>query len=640
MMCLESVKTFPETIDNPDTTYIMESFAKEKEMTTDTIINTIDFLHKAPFTTDNGVDFYKLNEKAVIRGYFVHPECCNEIVDLWLDYQTTDYNSTFYKKWSDVTERSRFSLLIDQILHYATTYGSDFSNGNGFVQNEGSEALEYKKLKVIMPTTLDEIYGRCLDMIRAGVALKSMTVNVLTDFIVSYMKDESFFGNTLKTDIDSIKNKEAQALLSIKLNMFPSDEFGILRCLMYYYTNQTCIIKNEEMLSAIKNKARSMDMNNPLFALNSEQIVKLSRIFYRYKPIFLAMKTSYTRYTINRLRKLAKKNHTPLKIGFWESIVSDIKPIDEVFARVEELDNFKKIRLIQTIRVALYSKETNKAYLIRNGKTFVRKDYSPNYDKDYLKVVEKILTNSLIGSLSKKACRVKFPKYFDIKMPSSERTFVGNYPFGTTIDMTNNCVAGIYWRNEWNDRDHTDYDLAFHDIGGNTYSWCNNYKDDLLKVVYSGDMTNADPEASELMKFENGVPLGILSVNKYSGTTHGKFRFFVANEEIKDLHKNYMVNPNNIRLDAMIKSEDQSEQVLGLLHDGKFSLMELEMGKGRVSFGSDYKLRFIDTMAKRCECYLSLKDILLKAGFVEDNDNPEIDFTDIEKDTLINLISK
>ena len=609
-------------------------------MTTDTIINTIDFFHKAPFTTDNSVDFHKINEKAVLRGYVVHPDCCNEIVDLWLDYQSVDYNSTFYKKWTDVTEKSRFSLLIDQLIHYVTTYGSDFAKGNGVTQNDGSDAPEYKKLKVIMPVTLDEIYDRCLDMIRAGVALKSDTVNAVTDFIVSYLKDKSFFGKNAKFDIDSIMCREAQAILSVKLNMFPTDEFGILRCLMYYYTNQTGIIKNKEMISTIKNTARSMDMDNPLYALSSEQISKLSRIFYRYKPIFLAMKTSYTHYIINRLRRLAKRNHTPLKVGFWENIVSDVKPIEEVFAKVGELDNFKKIRLIQSVRIALYSKETSKAYVIRNGKTFVRKDYSPKYDKEYLRVVERILTNSLIGSLSKKACRVKFPKYFDIKIPSSEKTFVGNYPFGTTIDMTDHCVAGIYWRNEWNNMDHTDYDLSFHDIGGNTYSWCNDYKDGRLQVVYSGDMTNADPEASELMKFENGVPLGILSVNKYSGTDHGKFRFFVANEEIKNLHRNYMVDPNNIRLDVMIKSEDTSEQVLGLLHDGKFTLMELEIGKDRVSLSSDYKLKFIDTMAKRCDCYVPLKDILLKAGFVEDNDHPEIDFTDVEKDTLINLISK
>lgn len=609
-------------------------------MTSDMIIQAIDFFHKAPYTTDDGVDVHTINEKAMIRGYFIHPDCCNRNVDMWLDFQSIDHNSTFYTRWSDIAERDRFSIWVDQMLHYMTTYGTDFSLGNGLLRNDGSDAPEYMKLKVIMPTTLDEIYGRCLDMVHAGVALKTETVEPVVDFIVSYLKDKFIPGSKIDFDIDSVMCREAQAMLSVKLKLFPSDEFGILRCLVYRYTSQACLIKSDEMIAMIRNMANVLDFDTTLYDLNPEQIERLSRIFYRYKPIFLAMKTFRTRHIINRIRRLAKRNHTPLKIGFWENLVSNVRPIKDIVDCVDDLDNFRKIRLIQVVRVALYSKETSKVYVIRNGKVFVRKDYSPKYDKTYLASVERVLTDSLIRSLSKKACRVKFPKYFDIKMPSAEKTFVGNYPFGTTIEMTDRCVAGIYWRNDWNGCKHTDFDLSFRDIGGGTYSWCNEYKDNQARVMYSGDMTNADPEASELMKFENGVPDGIISVNKFFGGTHGNFRFFVANEEIMNLYKNYMVDPNNIRLDVMISSEDSSEQVIGLLHNGKFTLMELEIGKGRIASSSDHNIRLIDTMAKRCECYVSLKDILLKAGFVEDDNDPDIDFTDIEKDTIIKLLSR
>ena len=38
------------------------------------------------------------------------------------------YNSTFYKTWNDVTSKSRLHLLVDQLVHYMTTYGTDFTD--------------------------------------------------------------------------------------------------------------------------------------------------------------------------------------------------------------------------------------------------------------------------------------------------------------------------------------------------------------------------------------------------------------------------------------------------------------------------------------------------------------------------------
>ena len=52
----------------------------------------------------------------------------------------------------------------------------------------------------------------------------------------------------------------------------------------------------------------------------------------------------------------------------------------------------------------------------------------------------------------------------------------------------------------------------------------------------------------------------------------------------------------------------------------------------------------IDAMKKKAKCFITLKEILYRAGFeVLDNGSEvdaDIDFRNIEKDTLINLLTK
>ena len=43
----------------------------------------------------------------------------------------------------------------------------------------------------------------------------------------------------VEKNLDEVKNKEAQAVLSDLLEKLPSDEFGMLRCIVYKYTGST-----------------------------------------------------------------------------------------------------------------------------------------------------------------------------------------------------------------------------------------------------------------------------------------------------------------------------------------------------------------------------------------------------------------
>jgi hypothetical protein len=605
----------------------------------------IDYFHKALRSTKaSKANFIKVNQIAVRLGYAIHPDCCTSTVLEWLKTLTENYNATFYKEWNEIISKNRFELFVDQILHYATTYGTDFSLGNGYVPNEGSIQPEFKNLKVIEPISEKDMLEKCVSILKSGIALKTKTMQNLCDYVLWYIRIydiDNFCKGICLVDIDEVKNKEAQAYLAVNMRKFPSDPFAILRCLMYWYTEKLLLIKNPSTIAKIKHYAKGIenlnDFDHPFSNLTEKNIEDLSRIFYRFKPLFLAMKTKRTANVVNRLRKLAKINHVPFQGGFWETVVSEEKPIDEVRSRIPELDNFRKVRILQAIKVALFSNETSKVYNIRNGKVFTRCDYAPDYNREYLIELLPIFENSLIESLSKKACRVKFSPQFNLALPSTEKSFVGNFPFGSSIRFEKNAVVGIFWKNEWGCHD---FDLSFISRKGERIGWNAGYKNS--NVIYSGDMTNADPYAVESMFVRNYCEDSTVFVNEYNGDPRTKFRLFFATEEMNPSDiRNHMVDPNNIRLDTMVEVDNERQKNIGLIHENTFYFMDLCSGGRSVSYYSKHEKAFIETMCDRTRCFVDLKNILLKAGFVEtkEDEAPDIDFTNPEKDTIINLLS-
>ncbi len=608
-----------------------------------TEIGLIDYFHKAlPSTKGNKLGFVDVNRVAVKFGYAVHPDCCSRVVLDWLHTLTENYNATFYKEWNDIITSSRFKLYVDQLIHYATTYGTDFSLGNGYVPNEGSVQPDFKKLKVIEPISKNELFEKCISVVKSGIALKTKTTKDLCDFIVQHLRDyiiDNPESDRSLVSLDDIKNKEAQAYLAVQMHEFPKDPFAILRCLMYRYTEKMLLIKDRGTIARIKISAENFEKldEHPFDGLTEKNIDDLSKIFYRFKPIFLAMKTESTAHVINRLRKLARTNHVPLQKGFWETVAYDRKPVEEIKSRISELDNFRKVRILQAIKVALFSNENSKVYPIRNGKVYTRCNYAPRYDREYLIEILPIFENSLVESLSKKACKVKFSPHFNLAIPSTEKTFVGNIPFGSSVKFEKNAVVGIFWKEEWGCHD---FDLSFYNTKGEKIGWNSMYQNP--SVVYSGDMTNANPYAVETMFIRNYCEDAVVYVNEYNGEDRAKFRFFFANEEMnpRDM-KNRMVDPNNIKLDTMIEVDDERQKSVGLIHHNTFYFMDLCSGGRNVSLYTEHGEEFIRTMCNRTKCFVDLKNILLKAGFVEvsEGETPDIDFSEPDKDTIINLLS-
>lgn len=600
-------------------------------------------------TKGKQVDYAKVADRAVRAGYIVEPEAATVDVMKFLSEQTLNPNATFYKQWEDILSRTRLELAIDQIRHYASTYGSadpekvagavlvagkeslniEYNcEGNGWVPNDNPIVMPFKQFKVIKAVTEDEVKEKILDLFRSGSALKSDTINVC----VSFLKENGYL-RSLNTD--EIKNKEAQATIACMTKNYPTDEFGLLRCIVYTFTGKTSLIKDRSTIYTIEGKNGFSPVDKFDFAiLSNKQLTNLSRIFYRYKPLFLAMKGYYdnSKY-INKLRRLAEKNHTPLKKGFWEDCFNTSKRdtkqlLNEARSKTGELNNFRKVQLMQSIMERLNGRNMDgKMYVIRNGKMFVRDGYQPKTNQAYLMDLYNVIKTSLVESLKAKATTFAVPKGLHLTCPTSEKNFIGNYPMGTSVDFSDSDnVIGIYWRNEWGTRD---FDLHVVTEDGQQYGWNEAFRSKDQDIIYSGDMTNADPEAAEMFYFKKSMPDGFVNVNKYNGEDNSKLRLFVAKENIvgklssgkKDSWryserelKEYMVDPNNIVAEAMMDFSNCSQKTIAYIHDNRLYIMALQSGNGRVSTRTNQNI--IQQANKvKADSYIDLVSILEEAGF-------------------------
>ena len=150
---------------------------------------------------------------------------------------------------------------------------------------------------------------------------------------------------------------------------------------------------------------------------------------------------------------------------------------------------------------------------------------------------------------------------------------------------------------------------------------------DALDLLHADeDMTNADPEATELFYLGKEVTEGNIGVNVYGGANRCKMKLFVANEDCCDAlngrrgyfweRRNtnpYMCNPNNIVFEGEIEFKDGGLKKVGIVSDGKIVLADLSAGSQRVSTSTAADI-IQKQMKNKVESYVDLKPLLEKAG--------------------------
>ncbi|MBR2306111.1 MAG: hypothetical protein IKA48_02765, partial [Fibrobacter sp.] len=256
--------------------------AKEQEYTMSVELVRM-FRQVVPELAGGMRSFTEVNELAIKRGYLVVPEACTGAVMDWLKDEKFDPNATFFKDWQYIQDNGNISLMFEQILHYITTYGTDFALGNGYVSNDGKDKpmMAYDRLKLVTAVSADELKARCVDMLKSGAALKESTCKALVDFVVA----------TGGCPADEIPNKEAACLLHFHQGTHPSDPVEYVRYLVYLYTGSTLLIKSRRDVQAIRTSGRSAGYE-AVSKMTDADIDLLAAVFFRFKPIFVAMKGS------------------------------------------------------------------------------------------------------------------------------------------------------------------------------------------------------------------------------------------------------------------------------------------------------------------------------------------------------------
>ena len=568
-------------------------------------------------------DLFKMvNEVSIRHGFIVTPEAASqELLDWFKSQPKPNFNSTFYEQWNDIIEKSRLELFVDQVLHYASTYGTDFQ-GEAYIPNDNPLDIPLKEYKVITAISKEEAFNRCEDLLKSGIALDSKTID---DIIILV------YGLGFYLDPSIIKNKEVLMYVYKKENKLPSDPVEMVRYLVYRSTESTLLIKDKATIQKIK--LSKYDVSE---LVQKYGIELLSSVFFRFKPIFLAFKSNQKNCNvINKLRKAAVKNHKPLQIGFFENILSINPPISEVTRKLDKINNFKKVQLLQSILVRLENTDTG-VYIIRNGKLYVKSGKKQNINSEYLVSLFDVIYKHLVQSVSSKKCSVRLPKNLHLTAPTSAKNFIGNVPYGSYVNFrdTDNIV-GIYWRYE---DGANDIDLSMVNIDGEKIGWNSDYRNRNNSVIYSGDMTSADPEATELMYVAGNFRPAVVSANLYCGGDTPKFKMFIAQEEITDMQRGYMVDPNNIIFEFDIQFDTNSRQkALGIVTKNKFYFMDLNSGNGRVSSYSTWYKNFVQYTLDTAGCTILLEAVLRDAGFTFVEKDADIDLTNISKDQLINL---
>ena len=562
-----------------------------------------------------------VNELACSKGYIVHPDCCNERVWNFLNSIPTKYHNTFYQSVADVVSKDRIYLLIDQLMHYASTYGTEHQGVPYIPNNDWDEELmhpiDFSDCKVILPITQDEIANSIRQMLYSGIALKGETIQDIFSLVDEF---------SIEIDINSVKNLEAKMILYKKLGLVPSTPEEMVRYLVYLHTNETLVIKSDMCLRNIIANPTPIEA-----VVTSFGIEKLASVFFRYKPLFLAMKSGFNKVVINKLRRLADKHHKPFVPGYWETVLQKPTDVMEFMKRITDISNVKKIRLIKAIDERK-SEMTHKMYIIRNGKTYTK---SVQQDiKDY-SMIRAFLKDSLVESLKSKACRIKLPQDIRLAIPSSEKTFVGNIPFGSYINVANkNSIFGIVWRGEDGAQD---LDLSYFDMEGNKIGWNSDYYTDEKSIVYSGDMTSANPEACEYMFCKNGLRDGIIKVNSFSAHDNSKFNFFVG--RTSDDFTVSRETPKQSIMKFKAQLSITGEITLGFYIDNKIIFSDLKSGSGRVSRASSYNTNAIKYMVDTRNTFLYWDEILPLAGFTVTDKDYDIDLSSGDISQMISLLS-
>jgi len=530
-----------------------------------------------------------------------------------------DLNKTFHKSWAKVKSSTRSELALQQIMHYLSTYGTNFQ-GDIYIPDEVLSVPDLKlTFKVIKAYSKEEMQEKCLNMLRSGVALKESTIYDL----LSILSNDIGYEFTGK---EGIKNKEAIVKIADLYGVLPDDTMEFFRYIIYRATGETLLIKNAQAIDAIKNSKFDPGLNFNKFGLE-----RLAVIFNRFKPLFLAFKNKCPS-VINKISKLSKTEHKPLVENPLNQVTyRKLKPKKER----HWLDNATPFALFKALKACndRMKGQTSFVYRIRNGKSWLKTAGSSKLDivaKNYNTILSYIKSKYSLDGI-----KVYLPNNVDYALPTSEKMFVGNIPTGTRF-FGKRIAAGIYWEDSWGARD---LDLSGISASGSKVGWNARHLEGVL--TYSGDITSAPHGAVEYLHADKGLTDTYLIMNNvFSGSDTCEYKIVIG--EGSKVSRDFMMNPNKVLAEVKCQSV-QKQTILGIFLPEKnvqsFVLLNFGAGHARVSGGDNSKA--IEALISEWSNSISFNDLVFDLGaeLVEKPEDADIDYSlnSLDKDSFTKI---
>ncbi|MCT4615484.1 MAG: hypothetical protein N4A49_11485 [Marinifilaceae bacterium] len=547
----------------------------------------------------------------------------SEIIDFYEkeNLDACGFNKTFHKSWIKITQSTKQELVLDQIKHYISTYGSEFKD-DIYIPNEILEIPKLDlKFKIIKACSRKEMVSKSLNLLQSGIALKEDSIDDILSLLVDDLSYE-FTGN------EGIKNNEALAKIADLYGIVPKDELSFFRYIIYRTTGKSLIIKNENLIKAIKESEY-----NPQIEFEEYGLEKLAQIFNRFKVLFLAYKIKCPKQ-INKISRLSKKYHKPL----IENPLNKATSISLNNTHLHWLDNATAFALFRAL-VACYNRIKGQkifTYKIRNGKSYVKENkLNDNLENNY-----NFILNYCKARFNLKNKTFFLPSDIDYALPFSEKMFVGNIPIGTKF-YADSLAVGVYWENAWGAED---LDISALGIG-EKIGWNSSYNAEDGGLLYSGDITNAPDGAVEYMYANNKLSQAYLIQNNvYQGKNDCGYKIIVGAGD--NINYNYMMNPNNLFVETKCQSV-QNQSILGILLPYKskqcFVLLNIGSGSIKVSNNSEITNMAIQSLYQEWNNSFSLKDMIIELGARITNDEDKADYNlslqNLTKETFLEIFN-
>jgi len=594
-----------------------------------------------------------ITEEALVRsvehGYFLDEriEATDDVmstIEANLGVSGEQANKTFHKSWKTVSDTPIEVLVAQQMVHYITTYGFQalgvYSDDTIYIPAEKLEIPEIEASKglslvYIKTLTEDELYNKVVELASSGIALSSQSVEDLYAIIDFFVWDESI--------VSKLKNRELKSKLYEHFGIAPSNPEEFVRYAVQRLTGEVLVIKNKNLIDLIK----ASDCN-VVAELVANAPDNLASVFHRFKPLFLAMKSAASQHDrgfFNRLRKQADKMHKPMDEDYLNTITSRIKkgnPLGGLQEALSKANTFRKIRLLNALRMREEG-DHKVVYSVRNGTGWVTDQNWPKRKKTVLKNTTDTVFNSIVADLEKKVKgkTVYLPEGVRYTAPATEKQFTGNIPFGSSVFSTDDMIVGIYWK----DNNHSvDLDLSFTNMSGDKTGWDGYYRDE--DMLFSGDITSAPNGATESFYVKGEDVNGIFMVNHYnrglSDDENVHAKIFVGHDKLKNSHKKYTMNPNNLILSADVEI-DSKQTSIAIMKDNTVYFVGRNIGSGISARGAlvddtrDFYVRSLEKM-------VTMEELLVAAGANISHDadvecDIDLSFGNVDKSTFVNILS-